>query len=50
MGNVTKLQRTNKGQYTVTVPRALVKAVGMQAGNRVRWNVVSVEKLELHLR
>lgn len=41
------IQQTNKGQYTVTLPKALTEAMGWSKGTQLQWKVVGSGKLEL---
>ncbi len=42
-----KIQKTNKGQYYLTLPRALVEAKGWDKGTKVKIRLTEKGNLEL---
>lgn len=45
----TTVTRNSEGQYQVTIPKALGDAMDL-AGEKVEWDVVSSEKLEMAMK
>ena len=45
--NEMKLQRTNKGQWTITIPSSIAAAMKMKVGDKMLWEL---EEDGLHLR
>jgi len=37
--NAVKIQRTNKGQWIITVPSKLVSALGISVGEKFEWKI-----------
>lgn len=40
MSNTVRIQQLPQGQYTVTIPRALAQAFGIEKGDQAEWRVV----------
>jgi len=38
-GSVVKLQRTNKGQWTITIPSTIADALDMREHESLRWTI-----------
>ena len=45
--NEMKLQRTNKGQWIITIPSTIADAMRMKVGDKLLWEI---EEDGLHLR
>lgn len=48
MGNKTRVQLGENGQYRVTVPKGIAEAMNLD-GKRVEWSVKSGKKLEVEI-
>ena len=40
MSNTVRIQQLPQGQFTVTIPRALAQAMGIEKGDRAEWKVI----------
>ena len=38
-GSAVKLQRTNKGQWTITIPSTIADALGMKEHEPMKWTI-----------
>ena len=48
MGSVRRVQKTAQGQYTITLPKALVESLGIEKGAELEFSLD--EKLGIILR
>jgi bifunctional DNA-binding transcriptional regulator/antitoxin component of YhaV-PrlF toxin-antitoxin module len=47
MANHMKLQVTGKGQYTITIPRQIVQAMGWMRGIELNFEILGKDKLKI---
>lgn len=42
-----KIQQTNKGQYTITIPSPVAEVLGWKKGTELEFNMSGKDRLEL---